>query len=317
MPNEIGGYLELESFYGAEYYSDAVGLNNARNSLLYILKAKQIKKLNIPIFLCEAVSNALTRENIAFSFYHVGEDFLPDSDYLPEVDTVTYLVNYYGTLSNNRILKLKSRYGAVIVDNVQAFFQRPVEGVDTVYSCRKFFGVPDGGYAATSARLEYPLAAESTAHRMEYLLGRFETGEAGDYYPAFRHSELLHDDAPLCAMSRITHNLLCAVDYDRVRSHREENCVLLSELLQHANPLSYSVPVGPYAYPFYAEYGPEIRKKLARDGIFIPTLWPNVMENGNKTERRLVENILPLPCDQRYGAEQMRRLADRVLYHLI
>lgn len=316
MPNEIGGYLELETFSGEEYYPNAVGVNSARNALLYILKARKISKLNIPFFLCDAVSSVLEREGIPFSRYHVGADFLPDPAFHPEEDSVTYLVNYYGTLSNERILELQCRYGSVIVDNVQAFFQHPADGVDTVYSCRKFFGVPDGGYAVTSARLECPLAEEPAMQRMEHLLGRFETGGAGDYYTAFQRSESLHDDAPLRAMSRITRNLLRAVDYDRVRARREENCMMLSDLLQHANPLSYSVPVGPYAYPFYAEHGPEIRKKLAREGIFIPTLWPNVLEIGNETERRLAENILPLPCDQRYGAEQMHRLADRVLYHL-
>ena len=36
--------------------------------------------------------------------------------------------------------------------------------------------------------------------------------------------------------------------------------------------------------------------------IYIPTLWPNVLNGDIKDsiEFRLADNILPLPCDQRY-----------------
>ena len=313
MSKEIGGYLELETFFGNEYYPDAVGLNNARNALLYILKARQIPKLYIPCYLCDSVSAMMERERISYGYYHVGEDFLPDSDFLPKDSGTVYLVNYYGILSNEIIIMMQNRYGSIIVDNVQAFFQRPAEGVDTVYSCRKFFGVPDGGYAATAARLPEKQVEESAMYRMKHLLGRFETGQAGIFYADFRNSESIHDDAPMCAMSRITRNLLRGVDYDQIRKRREENCTLLSELLKSSNKLSYEVPIGPYAYPFYTEHGPEIRKRLAAEGIFVPTLWPNVTDIGNETERHLADNLLPLPCDQRYCEEDMRRVANAVL----
>lgn len=42
---EIGGYFGLEELINNEYYKDLIPLNNGRNSLLYLLKAKNIKKL--------------------------------------------------------------------------------------------------------------------------------------------------------------------------------------------------------------------------------------------------------------------------------
>ena len=42
----------------------------------------------------------------------------------------------------------------VIIDNVQAYFQRPIEGFDTLYSCRKYFGVPDGAVLYTDLEIE-------------------------------------------------------------------------------------------------------------------------------------------------------------------
>ena len=62
---------------------------------------------------------------------------------------MVYIVNYYGLFSEEQLISLKNKYGNIVVDNAQAFFTEPVKGIDTIYSCRKFFGVPDGGYAYT------------------------------------------------------------------------------------------------------------------------------------------------------------------------
>ena len=316
MSGEIGGYLELETLSGSEYYPEAAGLNSARNALLYILRARQIKKICIPYFLCDAVSNMLDREGIAYSYYHVGTEFLPDPDFSPRSDITVYLVNYYGQLSNERILELKSRFHSIIVDNVQAFYQAPAEEVDTVYSCRKYFGVPDGGYAVSSARFPELLQEESAMNRMGHLLGRFETEKASVYYPLYQESEARYEDAPLRLMSRVAHNILRAIDYDRVRMCREENYKVLAASLDRINGMSFDLPIGPYAYPFYTENGPILRKRLAAEKIYIPLLWPNVLQCGNEVERRLAENILPLPCDQRYGREQMKRIIESVMENL-
>ena len=86
----------------------------------------------------------------------------------------------------------------------------------------------------------------------------------------------------------------------------------LAELLGDRNRLSVRLPEGPYAYPFYCENGPAARKALAAGGIYIPTLWPEVPEDI--PERDYVDNILPLPCDQRYGAEEMIRIAEELAH---
>lgn len=41
----------------------------------------------------------------------------------------------------------------IILDNTQSFFQKPISGIDTIYSCRKYFGVPDGAYLSTNILL--------------------------------------------------------------------------------------------------------------------------------------------------------------------
>ena len=49
--------------------------------------------------------------------------------------------------------------------------------------------------------------------------------------------------------------------------------------------------------------------------IYVPTLWPNVLEDvePNALEYRYTADLLPLPVDQRYGEEEMNLIADVVL----
>lgn len=301
MAKEIGGYFELGPLrQTGEYYPNAVALNTARNALVYLVRARDIKKLYFPRFLCDSVSNVCIREGVPYEEYAIGEDWLPKELPPMEVGSWLYLVNYYDQLSDEQILDIKKRYPNLILDHVQAFFHRPPEGIDTIYSCRKYFGVPDGAYLVTDAVLNEPLETDISMDRMRHLLGRLEGKSAGDYYADFQRNDAAFDALELRAMSKLTHTLLGAIDYDAARGQREENFSFLAECLGGRNSLNVKMPCGPYAYPFYCENGMELKKRLAKEGIFIPTLWPNVRDYQNTLEQRYAENILPLPCDQRY-----------------
>lgn len=308
---EIGGYFGLETFAGREYHQGLLALNNGRNGLLYLLKARKIRKLYLPRFLCDSVSNLCDRYGYAYEYYSIDRDFMPVFSKEPEEDAYLYVVNFYGQLSNETAAQLKARYGNIIFDNIHAFFQRPVAGIDTIYSCRKFFGVPDGGYLATDAVLEEELCQDVSKDRMKHILGRFE-GSASDYHGDFKANDHAFKELELRRMSELTHNLLRAVDYEAVRQKRNENYAVLDAALGGRNGLKLSVPDGPYAYPFYCENGMMVKKALAQKKIFVATLWPNVLENGDPLERAYTENILPLPCDQRYGPEDMERIIKEI-----
>jgi len=304
---EIGGYFGLEKFTGAEYYCGLIPVNNARSALQYVLKARGIKKLYLPYFLCDSVSDLCSRYGYDYSYYSINEHFLPVFNEKLAQDEYLYVVNYYGQLSNDRIRELKARYGNIIVDNVQAFFQQPVPGIDTIYSCRKFFGVPDGGYLSTDAVLAEEMEKAVSKDRMTHILGRFEE-TASEFYSCFQHSDLSLAEMPMRRMSELTHNLLRAIDYDYVRTKRNENYAILARALGEANKLQLTAPDGPYCYPFYCADGMRIKKELASQKIYVPTLWPNVLDLEGSLEKDLAENILPLPCDQRYGAEDMETI---------
>lgn len=310
---EIGGYLELEDFKGEEYYPDAVAVNNARNGLLYLIQARGIRKLYIPHYLCDSVSGLSKRKGCPYDFYSIHEDFMPAFNGRLREGEYLYVVNYFGRLDDAKILELKSQYGNVILDNVQAFFQKPLPGIDTIYSCRKFFGVPDGGYVATEARLPEMIPVDVSKDRMRHVLGRYEGASASEFYDDFKGNDELFNSLELRMMSRLTHNLLKAIDYEKVRRKREENYAYLADRLKDTNRLSDIRPVGPYMYPFYCQNGMEMKRKLATRKIYIPTLWPNVLESEHSLEKDYAKNILPLPCDQRYDTNDIQFMIIEIL----
>ena len=307
---EIGGYFGLEVFAGTEYHKDLIGVNSGRNALQYIMLARGYKKLYIPRFLCDTVAKLCDREGYAYEEYGVDEHFRPLFDGELGKDEALYIVNFYGQITNGELLMWKRRYDRVIADNVQDFFRRPAPDVDTVYSCRKFFGVPDGGYVHCPHG-HVDMEVDASRDRMKHILGRLE--ECGSaYYSDFQENDESFYDMPLRGMSKITRNILRAVDYDRVRAVRNANYAFLHEKLGAQNKLVLTAPDGPYCYPFYCENAMAIKRTLAGKKIYVPTLWPNVRVHEGTLEKDYAENIMPLPCDQRYGMDDMNKIVEEI-----
>ena len=111
-------------------------------------------------------------------------------------------------------------------------------------------------------------------------------------------------------MSKLTKNILTGLDYKKIRDIRTENFSYLDKYLSKTNMLTLSIPLGPFMYPYYVKNGELIRKRLIENHIYIPMLWPSVLErcNPNQLEYDMALNILPLPIDQRYNIEDMKTI---------
>jgi len=298
---EVGGYFGFEDLAYKEYYPDLLALNTARNAFYYTIKAYKIKKIFIPYYLCNCIEDTLLKNNMPFEKYHLEKDFEPIITKKLGKNEWILLVNYYGQLSPQRVEALKNKYINVVLDNTHAFFQSPIKGIPTLYSCRKFFGVADGAYLATEKNLNEEFETDVSKDRMKHVIGRFEVN-ASEYYSEYQKIEVALDMEPIKLMSKITKNILGAINYNKVIEKRNSNFIFLYEELQGLNKLKLYIPNGPFAYPFYSENAVDIRRKLAEMKIYIPTLWPNVIENegSSELEKRYAQNILPIPCDQRY-----------------
>ena len=123
MEKEIGGYLELDTYDLPLLHHQALALNCGRNCLAYLIKAKEIRKIVLPFFLCDCVEETCRKENVDVEYYHIGMDLKP-SEMTLEEDQWLFVVNYYGQLDNAYLKLLKDKYKRVIVDNTEVYRRR-------------------------------------------------------------------------------------------------------------------------------------------------------------------------------------------------
>ncbi len=304
---EIGGYIELDTYRLPMLHEGAIALNCGRNALAWLIRARRIRRLWLPRFLCDSVPDVCAREGVPVSRYRVGMDFLPAEDVHLGKDEWFYFVNFYSQFDNETIANWAQRYERIIVDNAQSYFQPPLPGVDTLYTCRKYFGVADGAFLYSDAELDEPIPEDESFDRMRFLLGRYERG-ANEFYAESAANNKRFADEPVKRMSRLTRNLLHGIDYGAVEERRRRNFDFLHEHLKETNQLRPRPST--FMYPLMVPRGAELRKKLQAVRIYVPTLWPNVLTiaQQGEDEYEMASRILPLPMDQRYDEADLTEL---------
>ena len=302
----------MELNHGSEFHEHGIALNSGRNGLRYLIRGRTIKRIWLPKLLCSAISDTCKEESVEILYYSIDKQLRPVLPQSLEGDWL-YLINYYGQYSVEEIRHLGQIYKNIIVDNVQAFYTKPIDGLDTIYTCRKFFGVPDGGYLYTDCTLSKILQKDESYDRLTFLAGRLERS-ANEFYSAYRENEQRIDELPLRRMSMVTQNLLRGIDYERIKKDRERNFSYLHENLRSINQLELCLPDGPYMYPLLVKDGAEIRRSMQEKRIYIPTLWPNVLQECpiDSLEYQYATDILPIPVDQRYDVGDMETIVDEI-----
>ena len=315
MKKEIGGYFELEHFDGKSFHENGIALNSGRGCLSYLTELRQIKTIWIPDFMCDSVSNCFKRDGVFVHEYSITEDFLPNyNEIIFDSDSWLYLMDYYGTIEEDIVNQAYSfSQGRLIVDETHAYYNQPWSNADTLYTCRKWFGVSDGAYLYTkdNSILKRSLPNDYSYERMEYMLGRFELS-ANEFFRQAQDNNDFFDDQPAKTMSRITANLLRAIDYKSVAKKRFRNWEILNKNLSGVNKLKLNQPkTAPFMYPLLLENADGVRSMLADMRIYVPTLWPNVAQkNDGSVACNFAKNILPLPIDQRYEEEDMKLILE-------
>lgn len=271
----------------------------------------------MPRYLCDTMYAPLRDANIEYVEYAIDERFhIVEAPELRAGDWL-YYVNYFG-VCDNYVDSLIASYGrdCIVVDNCQAFFSKPRNCVATIFSPRKFFGVPDGGLLLTPFPVELPTQRDADSvmrsrHLMERLASTPEKGY-GNYKTAEQSLKIVEPRR----MSQLTDTLLSTVDLENARLRRNENFLILHEKLAAFNRREFDTSTidGPLCYPLLLD-ATGLREHLIASRIFVATYWPDVLDRVESTaaEAALVKQLLPLPCDQRYEASDMMRIVDACL----
>lgn len=310
MEKAIGGYFEMELPLKEEFHKDALRLNSGKNCLEYILRARRYKKVYIPYYTCDVVLRPFEKFHIVFEFYHINIHLeLAQEINLKEGEALLY-TNYFG-LKQTYVESLANKYGCqLIVDNTQAFFAKPLNGIDTFYTCRKFFGVSDGAYLYTDANLAFQIEQSTSYEYTAHLIKRIDLSPEDGFEDFHRSDERLADEE-IMLMSHFTQRVMQSIDYQNVAAKRRSNFFQLQDHLKSTNILSDQMDADaiPMVYP-YMTGNNGLRNYLIKNKVYPAKYWPNVDEwvKSDSIESKLANYMVPLPIDQRYGNEEMNRI---------
>lgn len=310
----IGGFFDLEiPPPGIGPHPGAVALSTGRACIALWIREARPARCYVPFYCCNALFEPLQAAGIPFEFYALDPQLYPIGlPQQPERDEWLVWTNFFGVLASRLAPLVEAWGGRVLVDNTHAFFDADEPGLWSFTSARKYFGVPDGAYCYRPDRDPSPPDVERfIPHSVHHLVARY-TERSEDAFGLYQAAEAALD----CSLQRISvfaEQVLAAVDIESVRASRASNLAILVDALGGYNTFGLAdlfdeKPV--FCYPFLPPRSIP-RSNLYAQNLFIPTLWPDIprrADNSFDLELRLSEDLLPLPIDHRYGAEDMERI---------
>lgn len=309
----IGGYFELELPAKRDIlYPDALCYQSARAAFFALLMEGQPGRVWMPKYICDSMLAPLKKAGIEYQLYGIDVRFdIAESISLADDDWLLF-VNYFGISSRN-VDKVLERFNRdqVVIDHAQAFFSPPRDCLATIYSPRKFFGIPDGGMLVSKIPVEKPdCTDDGSLARTGHLLKRIAVHPEAGYDDYKCAEESLSDIAPR-QMSLLTQRLFASIDYEHARVRRNMNFSFLHKHLGHLNRMDIDAESvnGPLCYPFFSSIK-DVREKLRANRIYAPTYWPDVISRvpPGADESVIANGCIPLPCDQRYSIEDLSRV---------
>lgn len=297
----IGGYFELELNKKGEYHQEAIRLNTGRNAFEYLLLANSYTKVYIPFFTCDVLLEPLKKHQIEYEFYNIDKQFEPLFDYaIVQSNEIFLYTNYFG-LKDDFIKTLAVQFKRLIIDNSQSFYSKPIDGIDTFYSPRKFFGVPDGAYLYSNKKLEISFKKDVSFNRCSHLLKRVDSDAESGYEDFIVNDASLRNQG-IKEMSNLTQVLLSNIDYNVSADKRMQNFNFLQRALKESNKLKIDVLNNgvPMVYPYWSD-NKTLRQKLLDNKIYTAIYWNNVKQwsLSGTLEHHFVDEIVYLPLDQR------------------
>ena len=313
----IGGYFELELPVTEEFHRNAIRLNTGRNAFEYILRAKNYKMVYLPFYTCDVMLEPITKLNLKYKFYNIDSNFMPIFNFKSIGENDVFVYNNYFGLCDKQTKEIASLCVNLIIDNSQAFYSKPIQGVDTFYSPRKFFGLPDGSYLYTDKLLDFNLEKDISYDRCQHLLGRIDT-TAEQHFQIYKENSKSLSNQPIKEMSNLTQRLLSSIDYKTISDKRRQNFNFIHQELGNMNKLKLDISPTevPLVYPLLVDNGSLLKHKLINNKVYVATYWPNVLEWAelNSFENELTRNLIAIPVDQRYSENDVDAILNILHY---
>ncbi len=307
----------------------SLGFANARSGLRFVVDRLGPDRVWLPSYLCESILAALRPARAGLRFFEATPATRGDGRWIDGVRAgdVVVLIAYFGfPIDDDAARRVRQQGGIVVADACQALLTSPPgDDVDfIVYSPRKFVGVPDGGILVNRRDRDLgpvdlvpaPAAWRRRALRVFEERRAFDRhGGARAWFDGFRRVEAGQPVGSYAISVDSAALLRGGFDYPEIARRRRENFLALRDRLTEA-ALFRDLPEGvvPIGFPIAVPHRDRVRRVLFEQQIYPPIHWstPDGVPDIHTGSRRLAGRVMTLPCDQRYGGDDMQRIAAAV-----
>lgn len=310
LSKAIGGYnqlplISLDTQLGAEAYQ----FQSARAALYAYLNTTKIKTLYVPNYICDSIFPALKSLAVEIKFYSVNERLLPIDcpKLIKKSDSRILLVNYFGLLNEQIKMLTAAEPELFIVDNSQALFCEHIEGTTSIYSPRKFLGIPDGGLLRTEIKINMPETRYDASENVGHLLLR-AAGDVQAGYARFLAAEQALECFIPKKISVISAHLIKCIKTSEIKEKRQCNYRLLCTEFKSFNQLDLPIDNQvPLCYPLKLAFDiTSICNEFIAKSIYLPRYWRS--DFNGEVGRAMYENTLFLPIDERISSDELMNL---------
>jgi len=317
---------------------DTILTSSGRGAISLLLQqvAPKNQSVLLPEYICESVILPFIENGYTCNFYKVNKDLSPDIESIRMYRNVGIFLHmgYFGFFTNSNLIDVLQNFkkkSTIIIEDIThtlfSGFNRFEENDFYVGSIRKWFGVPSGGFLASSKRqLERPVFSNVVFPnlRTTALLAKGKYVENADdnlkdlFLNQFAEAENLLDmDVTPYHIENISSEIINLLNIDELVKKRRNNFMILSEGLKSVSYMK--APFNelrnsecPMFYPILINNRrDEIRKKLTEEKIYCPIHWPvpnRIRDNNLGSTLDIYNMILSIPCDQRYGTNEMEKI---------
>lgn len=320
-----------EKIYNNQYIYTESG-RGAINLILENLD-DHVKGVQLPSYICESVIQPFQENNYNIFFYNVNLDLTVDINSIKNLDktSVFFHLGYYGFYTNAEIKNITYKLGKdliLIEDKTHTLLSKSdIENSNyTVASLRKWLGLPSGGVATglyhkpalNSRNLISNLRKKALMMKENYIKDGVQN--KSEFLKMFDNAEVeLDKSSKSYKIDNDSLHILKYTNFRNISDARRENFLTLLSGLDNdlVEPIFSELPndVVPLFFPIYSKQRNKLRNHLINNQIYCPIHWPKsemVEESLSGDVRKIYDQILSIPIDQRYGIIDMERIVQVV-----
>jgi len=294
------------------------------------------KKVLLPALCCESMILPFEANGYTVEYYRLNMDLSGDrEDVLSKLSPgcVLLYMRYFGIpvfedsfLQQLRdrgedILLVEDRTHDIILDRAEEGFRPDA----MLSSLRKWAALPDGGMLKTELgscdavddRRFADIRLGAMQKKSRYLqcwepeLKKEFLSELGCA------ADILDESGEPALMGKAEEKLLRSIDFKALLCRRQENALLLKELLSPLNDagklrfMTQNPESSTLYFPIYLEERKAVQSLMAQNDVYCPVIWPvpEPAEGICPTAEYVTGHMLAIPCDQRYDEADMRFIA--------